>query len=539
MVEFMNRLRQHLPRPFIILGFLFFIQWLLLFNAQQGIWDGSFYYAFARSIAFDGDLQISNDLVLSYPTAPSVIVEKDFHLDLTETGRVHSPFAIGSSFIWAIWLGILRAGNALVQLFGLGWKNATGYEWVFVTGIGAFSALLGWLAFWLAYRLASAETSKTAALWSAATLLFATPMLYYQFREPFYSHATAALTTTLCIYVWWRGLDRKRTVASGIVLGALIGVSSLVRWQNLIYLALPGISALWSFLQLPVSERRRQWQSSLVYLAAIGVTALLIFSLQMGIWRVFYGSWITVPQGSAYVDWSAPNLLPTLFSSYRGLLPWLPAIIPAFVGLGWLARRRPKLIVPLLVIVVLEVYINGSTRDWFGGGGYGPRRYTSELAIIVLGYAAFIQLLWQRQGARLTQAIAALLALLLGLQQWVLLRFGIPEQIGGSHSSMYPTYNWSDVSLTTFLGQIGERLPRLFRQPIDGFVFPNSPLDWLINKGEFPLPHLAGLLLAATFLALIWAFRPWDRLSARGRPWLFVVMGLTLLLLQLWIGFLA
>ena len=161
------------------------------------------------------------------------------------------------------------------------------------------------------------------------------------------------------------------------------------------------------------------------------------FSIQLVLWKVYFNSWLTIPQGDFYVDYR-PLAAAHPLSPFRGLLPWMPVALPALIGLLLLARKNPYLVVPLFVVLLLALYVNASTRDWFGGGGYGPRRFTSELPIWALGYTALLAAL----APRLRVWVGGLLAALLIVHQWILLAFGIPEELGGRVTSMAPTYTW-------------------------------------------------------------------------------------------------
>jgi hypothetical protein len=342
---------------------------------------------------------------------------------------------------------------------------------------------------------------------AAVTLLFSTPLVYYLYREPLYSHGASAFVTGLCVYAWWRWRERM-TAGPALLIGGLIGLAGLVRWQHVVYLALPiGSAVEWwlnqrkrkeLFLTDGKDHGRKNWEF-IRYLVLVGVAAGVVFLIQLAQWRLFYGTWLTVPQGGAYVDWRAPFWRPVLFSTYRGLLTWMPVVMPAVGGLAWLARRKPGLAIPMLLVLLLETYVNSSTRDWFGGGGFGPRRYTSELTILVVGYAAFLQAL-PRPGRGV---VALLLGLGLGLHQWLLLRYGLVERIGGRNLSMYPTYEWVEGSLAEFGGALAAHLPDL-RAPLDVFVLPGSPLDVVLRLGQWPAVHLAALLVGVGFVAGCW-----------------------------------
>jgi len=260
---------------------------------------------------------------------------------------------------------------------------------------------------------------------------------------------------------------------------------------------LVSIVLLW--IKQPAAHRRQALKRVVVYLLLVGVAALAVFSLQLSVWKVLYGSFITIPQGNTFIDWRPLFLTPLLFSSFRGLLPWMPVFFLAVIGLLALSRKRVLLGLPLFIMMLLAVYINGSTRDWFAGGGYGPRRLTSELALLVVGYAAFLQLIPYRFRSWAT----ALLGIGLALQQWLLLRFGLAEGLGGRVMSMAPTFQWEDDALIQFAGDVLALVPRIWEQPLDFLVFSSSPLDFLLRQQTVPVQHIATLLSSALFLLLV------------------------------------
>ncbi|MGH2538317.1 MAG: hypothetical protein ACRDHL_13050 [Candidatus Promineifilaceae bacterium] len=492
----------------LIVGLL--AQWSLLFIVRTPAWDATFYYAYARSLVFDRDLAIGNDLRLSYATTSPDFASNRYDLDLTPTGWVTTPFALGSGLLWLPWLALLRAAAVPLQAAGRLPAALTGYEPYFVAGVSLLSMLLGWLAHWLGYRLAGRTTGRLSALAATLTVAFATPLLYYQYREPLYSHATSALTAGLAVAVWWRGHERAPSPGRALGLGALIGLAALVRWQQLVYLALPAASSLAWWWAQPAGRRGHAGRRAALALGLTGLAAAVVLLPQLFQWRLVFGRWLTVPQGGVFLDWRAPFLGPVLFSTYRGLLPWLPVALLAAAGLGWLARSRPRLALPLLLVLALELYVAASTRDWFGGGGFGPRRFASELVILIVGYAAFLDGLSRRLG----RWPALPLGLLLALHQWTLLRYGLVERIGGRNLSMFPDYRWQDGPLAYFLAQLAGRAASGLAMPWDFFVFPSSPLA-LLSRGQYPAWQAALLIVAAMVVGASWLLA--RRLALPGR----------------------
>ncbi len=491
-------LRPWYRSPLLILLAVFLLQWLLLFSIREPTWDAVSYYVYARSVVFDGDLQFENDYQLSYPTAGEHFASKALDQVNTAAGRVANLFAIGTALFWLPWLMLLRMLSPLLLADA---TSLTGYERFFVSNLATLSAFFGLLALLLAYKVAENLTNRWLALASAATLTLATPLLYYQFREPMYSHATSALVVSLCVFVWWKQNEAIGSVWQAMGLGLLIGMAGLVRWQNLAYVLLPLVSTFMLWWKHPARRSRRVWGRALSYMVLVGLATVAVLSLQMAVWQVLYGSFLTIPQGDAFIDWRAPFLLPFLFSSFRGVLPWMPVFFLVLVGLLALSKQHPQAGLPLLFMLLVAVYINGSTRDWFAGGGYGPRRLTSEFIILVVGYAAFLKLIPQR----IRGWGSVLLGIGLALHQWILLRFALPEGLGGRVMSMAPTFYWEDVSLTQFFTDFSSLALRAGQRPFDYLIFPGSPLDIILRTEEWPIQHLSTLLATGMFLLPILA----------------------------------
>ncbi|MBN1953858.1 MAG: hypothetical protein JW900_02300 [Anaerolineae bacterium] len=487
---------------------LLLVQFLVSFRPAALAWDGAFYYAYARSILFDGDLELENDLLLSYAVTPPDFAAAHLEQRRTPTGRVDSPFAIGTSLLWLPWFALIYG---LANLAGWLPGPLTGYEWPFVWGMAAVTCAYGWLGTLVSYRLARRLVSNWAALAASATLMLTTPLVYYQFREPFYAHAASALTVALFISAWWQvAAKRKYTVPSALLLSLTGGLAALVRPQNIAYLALPVLTAL---LAAGSALRQREWRTARRcggYALLVGLGALVVLSPQLAVWQLFYGQPLTIPQGAGFMDWRAPWAGAVLFSPFNGLLPWMPVCLPALVGLALLARRFPHQAILLLMALLLQVYVNGCILQWYGGGGYGPRRFSSTLVILLTGYAAFLdsgKSRWQR-------LLLLAPSLLLILHQWLILRYGFTEHIGGQVIRSNPSYQWEwqASSGAEFAQRLVGYLPLAVRHPLQTLLLPDAPLRAPPAELIRQLGLLAGVLAALHLLR-----RGWERLYGRAK----------------------
>jgi hypothetical protein len=281
------------------------------------------------------------------------------------------------------------------------------------------------------------------------------------------------------------------------------GLAALVRWQNVTYLVLPGLTALGTaWRALPKRNWDTVWRS-LLHILSVGLGAFLVLTLQFITWYVFYGQLLTVPQGATFMDWSAPWIWHVLFSTFHGLLPWMPLALPAVIGLVLLTWHAPKLSIPLIVAFLLQVYVNSCIRQWFGAGGYGGRRFSSALIILLIGYAYLLD--WRKE--RWYRLLAIGFSALLVLHQWLILRYGFADQIGGHVVSMAPNYEWHADGMMQFVRQLASYVPLVVRDPLQALILPASPLEVAsVSMVSFTRQSLLlmGVLGIIYLLCIVW-----------------------------------
>jgi hypothetical protein len=134
--------------------------------------------------------------------------------------------------------------------------------------------------------------------------------------------------------------------------------------------------------------------------------------------------------------------------------------------------------------------------------------------------------------------LAGLLGAALALHQWLLIRYGLVERIGGHNLSMYPTYQWVEGSLGEFVRALAAHLPAL-RHPLSLLIMPGSLLDALVNGHGSPTLHLLTLLAASLFLAaslkIIYHLGRYLISQPRLRPLCWLLAATTLLTFNAWL----
>ena len=133
---------------------------------------------------------------------------------------------------------------------------------------------------------------------------------------------------------------------------------------------------------------------------------------------------------------------------------------------------------------------------------------------------------------------AVLLGIGLALHQWILLRYGLEERLGGQVLSMAPTFYWEEISLTQFVSELVALAVRAWQRPLDFLILSGSPLDMILRKQTWPIQHLGTLIATALFVLLVsggvimWGNRP----KMKNHPVLVLIVVVIFLgLVDLWI----
>lgn len=326
--------------------------------------DCASYWAWGESLARDGDLAFSNQYMAA--EMPSLYVY------LTPTGRIANDWPMGAGFALLPWMLL---GKVAAQ------------AWVFALVFGAMKLA------------ADAIAEDTRARVLALGAMFAgTPLLFYTFCGPFFSHAVSFACTTAFLVMWAKTRD-CRSHNAWLALGLLLGVATLVRPQN----ALLGVVFLAEWRTL-----RRATHLSGMARCALG--AVLGFLPAMIAYRTLYGSFLALPKAEE-MNWFTPAIIEVLFSDFHGILPWTPIYALGIAGLFVLARRDGVLGKGLLAVFAVQLYLNAANLVWWSGGSFGNRRLTDSAILVGWGIAA----LWgaastRRQRIALGSAMAACVA---------------------------------------------------------------------------------------------------------------------------------
>ena len=361
--------------------------------------DGFYYFAYLRSIWFDGDINFANDYrLLGLDDKPHLFVP-------TATGHAQTAWSIGPSLMampfFAVGDRIARAQAASGQAVALDGTSYPYRQAVCVAGL--VWGLVGlYFSFLLARRVATAGGAATAV----ALVTLGSFVLWYLVKEPSMAHAPS-LSVVAAFTAYWASTRPGRTPRQWIVLGLLAGFMAAVRWQNILFVLLPALDGVAVAIRLP-----RTRESALTLLTtgvAFALAALVGLSPQLLAWKTIYGSWFAVSPVSPEIRWWDSHWDEVLWSSRNGLLAMSPVLYVGLAGLALLWRRDRMASAGIWIVLAVMTFLNGAVQDWWGGAAFGGRRFDSTIPVFIAGAALALDaaVAWVRRHPRAVVGLGA------------------------------------------------------------------------------------------------------------------------------------
>ena len=351
--------------------------------------DAPHYFAQARSVLFDGDVDFDNDYER---IRPRIVIADRYPVGVA---LLSMPALLGAHVV----VHAARLLGADFTADGFGYPYETAFELAsYLAASAALIYLLRSIVLLVPLRLA------TLSLGGA---LLASFLAWYMVIEPGMPHAMSFAWSTFFLGYWLRARPVRRT-RDWIVLGVLIGVAAMVRWQN-------GVLVL-----LPLVDDWLEGSRSLRPTALVGGASLLTFVPQLVFWLATSGSAVAVPTGGHAVSWSQMRLAEVLFSTNRGLFPWNPVLYLGVIGLVlWLFQRGDARRLAGLFITgfLAQVYVNGTVGIWWAGWSFGGRRFDSCFLFFVVGLAVLCDALRRRPLAPIALGVSVLVVWNVALMQ--------------------------------------------------------------------------------------------------------------------------
>jgi hypothetical protein len=338
--------------------------------------DPTGYFGVSHALLFHRNFNLTEEYTRVKPDEnPWTAVRK-------ETGMPGTIWAIGYSILATPFLatgtlvdaadGHPADGYSRFAILGYCMTN------IVLTGVGMI-ALFTFLRDLAEFWAIPLPDSAIYALFATFATFFGTSVGYYSVSPM--SHASTFFCVSMFLACWWR--VRNRTgLGSWALLGLIAGFLSITRWQDIFFIGGP---LLCDLIGAPLDFRKRL-ACRIGYLIAAGVCWIP----QIAEWKFIFGKYAPPSPGDGFFVFPPLFVLQALFSTRNGWVAWTPLVLLGIAGLIWSAIRVPRLFLPWVVVLSLELALTGSMRTWHGGEGLGNRYMTSSTPLIALGVLTLV-----------------------------------------------------------------------------------------------------------------------------------------------------
>jgi len=382
------------------------------------------YFSYLRSLWFDHDVSFENEYQYFYDH--QIARTPDFHTTFLELETAaHRRINYGTIGCAILWSPFYAVGDVAARVMRAAGRDVAvdGYSQPYLSAVAYGSTFYGFAAIVLAI-IAARRVVGAYAFSSGLAIWLGTPLLFYMYIAPPFSHACSAFAVALFVTIW---LNVRHTwsVAGAVALGAAGALMAMVREQDIFFTLGPAVDFALALIkgQAPaarasreVGERaragvgpREQWEMRDKILAAFAgcVAFALGYLPQLLAYQALNGFPRPSPLVSRKMFWDSPHALQVLLDTEHGFLFWTPIALLALAGLILMATTPERVVATtgdatrrtdtrrigacMLLMVALQVYVSGAVASWTVAGAFGQRRFVGVTLFLVVGLAALRQ----------------------------------------------------------------------------------------------------------------------------------------------------
>jgi hypothetical protein len=375
--------------------------------------DGVGYYAYARSLLIERRLDFRKDWLAANTSFRMGRVAVDGNIlpsEFTSTGYLNNHFSIGPAILWFPFLLAAQVFVDMNHALG-GHIPADGYSFPYLLAMALGTAIYGFLALWISFRVAKKYVPEKWAFLATIGIWFASSFPVYMYFNPSWSHAHSAFAVALFFWYWDRTRG-ERTWLQWIILGAISGLMMDVYYINAVLLVVPLLESVVHYWKNLKSHQTAAVKTLFLQNVLFTLVILVTFLPTLIVKHIIYGSYLNLGYTEPW-NFLSPALLKVCFSSEHGLFSWTPIIGLAIIGLFLLRRHDQMMSLCVLAAFALYLYAIGCYADWAGISSFGNRFFVSLTSVFILGLAAFFDWLgftWtERSAAVLAKSLTAVL----------------------------------------------------------------------------------------------------------------------------------
>ncbi|MBU2649825.1 MAG: hypothetical protein KKA81_02725 [Bacteroidetes bacterium] len=340
---------------------------------------------------------IAHDVKSYYAYLPAVFIHRDISLDtLNENfalnnnlqsikhnnGKFFLRYTMGNAIMY---LPFFIVAHVTSPLLGYEQNGYTSPYKIALLISSAFFLIIGLL--FLRKYLLNYYSPISVAIALFAVVVGTNLLFYSTFEAPMpHVYGFSLIAAFLYMTTLWY---KKPNAGNSITLGIIFGLISLIRPSNIIvglFFVLYNIRGIYD-----LKDRARFLLINYRKLLFIIVFIFLVWIPQLLYWKYITGQFLFYSYEDQGFNLINPQIINSLFSYKKGWFIYTPIMLFAVIGLFFLRKYQPGILIPLILFLILNIYILSSWFQWYFGGSFGLRAYIDSYGILIIPLAALIQ----------------------------------------------------------------------------------------------------------------------------------------------------
>ncbi len=338
--------------------------------------DDAGYYAFLRSLFFDGDIDFFN--------------EKGYaHIEnITPTGFVFNNWQIGQGILFFPFFLLGHFLALLLNTFGVP-ISIDGYSAPYYLSTAIASHTYLFLGLLSLNQLIKRYTTKQIALIAVIAIWLASPLLYYSFIRQRMAHTVEFFMAVLFISAWLKKRESKNHIDHAL-LGAILGFFCVIRIINISFFALYFIDQLSIIKNNSALEKPYLLKDLFLRYFWVFICFFLVLSPQLLVWQILNGTPLPTRHfemaGSGLSFLFSNNLLikflDVFYSPQWGLFLSFPIFSVSVIGF-FSEKKFNAIKIGVLAYFASMVFIVAVYPE--NSDSYGQRHFISSIPLLALG----------------------------------------------------------------------------------------------------------------------------------------------------------
>ncbi len=357
------------------------------------------YFSYLRSLWFDHDVSFENEYRYFYDH--QIARTPDFHTTFLELETAaHRRINYGTIGCAILWSPFYAVGDASARVMRAAGRDVAvdGYSQPYLSAVAYGSAFYGFATIVLSI-IAARRLAGGHAVSSGIAIWLGTPLFFYMYIAPPFSHACSAFAVALFVTVWLH-VRETWSARGAVALGLAGALMAMVREQDIFFALGPAVDFGLAFVK---GKGQRQKAKGL-QAAVAGCLAFALGSLpQLIAYQALNGRPRPSPLVMRKMFWHAPHALQVLADNEHGFFFWTPLAVLAVAGLILMTVAPASTegvseggVTPsdirrigwcMVLMTAAQVYVSGAVESWTVAGAFGQRRFVALTILLVIGLA--------------------------------------------------------------------------------------------------------------------------------------------------------